>query len=190
MRIVAANGAAYAVIAWFLNGTEMSRTFSWFFRRSTSAPSSAEDSSRDAPADDEAALPGGVEPDPAVGEPAAIRARNLVVTFGGVAAVNGLRFVARRGRVTSLLGHNGAGKTTTISVLTGSFAATADADARSSTAPTSRRRWNARARAWACVRNSTCCGRRSPSRTPPPLRRFRGPRVRRAEADEKMAATG
>ena len=119
MRIVAANGAAYAVIAWFLNGTEMSRTFSWFFRRSTSAPSSAEDSSRDASADDEAALPGGVEPDPAVGEPAAIRARNLVVTFGGVAAVNGLRFVARRGRVTSLLGHNGAGKTTTISVLTG-----------------------------------------------------------------------
>ena len=60
-----------------------------------------------------------MEPDPAVGEPAAIRARNLVVTFGGVAAVNGLRFVARRGRVTSLLGHNGAGKTTTISVLTG-----------------------------------------------------------------------
>ena len=183
MRIVAANGAAYAVIAWFLNGTENVANVFVVFRRSTSAPSSAEDSENlDASADDEAALPGGVEPDPAVGEPAAIRARNLVVTFGGVAAVNGLRFVARRGRVTSLLGHNGAGKTTTISVLTGllrgdggrgrAFVDGADVETEME---------RARARAWACVRNSTCCGRRSPSwRTPPPLRAVQGyPRVPR-----------
>ena len=51
---------------------------------------------------------------------AAIRAEDLVKTFDGgrVAAVDGLRFVAREGEVTALLGHNGAGKTTLVSILT------------------------------------------------------------------------
>ena len=45
-------------------------------------------------------------------------------TFDGgrVAAVDGLRFVAREGEVTALLGHNGAGKTTLVSILTGALA--------------------------------------------------------------------
>ena len=55
---------------------------------------------------------------------AAIRAEDLVKTFDGgrVAAVDGLRFVAREGEVTALLGHNGAGKTTLVSILTGALA--------------------------------------------------------------------
>ena len=71
--------------------------------------------------DDAASLPGGVELEPlsAVRAPAMIRVNGLVKNFGKVTAVDGLRFTARRGQITALLGHNGAGKTTTISVLTG-----------------------------------------------------------------------
>ena len=46
---------------------------------------------------------------------------------GGVVALDGLTFDARRGAVTALLGQNGAGKTTAINILTGVLEATSGA---------------------------------------------------------------
>ncbi len=46
-----------------------------------------------------------------------IEARELRRRFGGVAAVDGVSFVARDGAVTGLLGPNGAGKTTTLRMI-------------------------------------------------------------------------
>ncbi len=51
------------------------------------------------------------------GAVAAIETRDLVVTFGGVRAVDGVSFSVRPGEMFGLLGPNGAGKTTTIRVL-------------------------------------------------------------------------
>src|SRR5712691_9818993 len=47
--------------------------------------------------------------------------RDVVKTFGGVRAVDGVSFSIRRGTITGLLGRNGAGKTTTIRMITGIF---------------------------------------------------------------------
>ena len=44
---------------------------------------------------------------------------DVVVTFGGVTAVNGASFVAEHGVITGLIGPNGAGKTTCFNVITG-----------------------------------------------------------------------
>ncbi|HOR00055.1 MAG TPA: ABC transporter ATP-binding protein [Anaerolineae bacterium] len=49
----------------------------------------------------------------------AIEADNLVRTFGGLRAVDGLSFTVEDGEVFGFLGPNGAGKTTTIGMLTG-----------------------------------------------------------------------
>ena len=46
-----------------------------------------------------------------------IEARDLHKSFGAVAAVDGVSFVARDGEITGLLGPNGAGKTTTLRML-------------------------------------------------------------------------
>jgi ABC-2 type transport system ATP-binding protein len=48
----------------------------------------------------------------------AVEADGLVVTFGALAAVDGVSFAVARGEVFGLLGPNGAGKTTTLRVLT------------------------------------------------------------------------
>ena len=47
----------------------------------------------------------------------AVRLRNVVKTFGGVVAVDGVSLTIARGEVVALLGPNGAGKTTTIDML-------------------------------------------------------------------------
>ena len=44
---------------------------------------------------------------------------NLVVRFGGVVAVNGLTFRAKRGAITGLIGPNGAGKTSVFNACSG-----------------------------------------------------------------------
>jgi sulfate-transporting ATPase len=49
----------------------------------------------------------------------ALELDNIVVTFGGVRAVNGVSLTVRPGRVSGLIGSNGAGKTTVIDVLSG-----------------------------------------------------------------------
>ncbi len=46
-----------------------------------------------------------------------LEARNLVKSFGAVAAVRGVSFAARDGQITGLLGPNGAGKSTTLRML-------------------------------------------------------------------------
>jgi ABC-2 type transport system ATP-binding protein len=47
-----------------------------------------------------------------------IRAENLLKSFGGVVAVNGISFDVKAGEVFAFLGPNGAGKTTTVKMLT------------------------------------------------------------------------
>ncbi len=46
-----------------------------------------------------------------------LEARELTKSFGRVAAVRGVRFTARDGQITGLLGANGAGKSTTLRML-------------------------------------------------------------------------
>jgi energy-coupling factor transport system ATP-binding protein len=55
---------------------------------------------------------------PADGEPAG-RVRDLVVTYGDVAAVAGVDLDVRRGEVVALMGRNGAGKSTLLGSLVG-----------------------------------------------------------------------
>ncbi|MGH7093023.1 MAG: ATP-binding cassette domain-containing protein, partial [Stellaceae bacterium] len=49
----------------------------------------------------------------------AIRAENLVKTFGHVTALNGVSLSVARGETLGILGDNGAGKSTLIKILTG-----------------------------------------------------------------------
>ena len=56
-----------------------------------------------------------MEPDPG----AAVRAFDLVKTFGSIRAVDGVSFGLAAGRIYGLLGPNGSGKTTLIRLLTG-----------------------------------------------------------------------
>lgn len=49
---------------------------------------------------------------------AVLEIKDLVVSFGGVRALNGLDLVVNKGSVHGIIGPNGAGKTTTVNVLT------------------------------------------------------------------------
>lgn len=55
----------------------------------------------------------------------AIEVSDLVKTYAGVTAVNGISFSLRRGEILGFLGPNGAGKSTTMRILTGYLPATA-----------------------------------------------------------------
>ena len=46
---------------------------------------------------------------------------SLTMRFGGVVAVNGLSFTAKRHKITALIGPNGAGKTTVFNCITGFY---------------------------------------------------------------------
>jgi branched-chain amino acid transport system ATP-binding protein len=50
-----------------------------------------------------------------------LRVDHLTMRFGGLTAVNGLSFCARRGEITALIGPNGAGKTTVFNCITGFY---------------------------------------------------------------------
>lgn len=56
------------------------------------------------------------EPHPSTAGPA-ILVENLVKSYGGKRAVDGLSFEVDRGQIVALLGPNGAGKTTTVEIL-------------------------------------------------------------------------
>ena len=69
------------------------------------------------------------EPDPSgppeagapAGAPAALQAREVVKSFGGVHALRGADLLLRPGEVHALMGENGAGKSTLIKLLTGVY---------------------------------------------------------------------
>jgi ABC-2 type transport system ATP-binding protein len=54
-----------------------------------------------------------------------IAVTDLVKSYGGVRAVDGISFAVRQGSITGLLGGNGAGKTTTIAIVMGLILPTA-----------------------------------------------------------------
>ena len=61
---------------------------------------------------------------PAQGAPAAtgevvLEAKDIVMRFGGLTAVNNVSFQVHEGEILALLGPNGAGKTTLISIICG-----------------------------------------------------------------------
>ena len=64
------------------------------------------------------------EPQHEPAEEITIDVRELVKTYSGVNAVNGLSFTVRRGEIVGFLGPNGAGKSTTMRILTGYLPAT------------------------------------------------------------------
>ena len=45
--------------------------------------------------------------------------KDVVKTFGGVRALNGVKFQLKKGEIHALMGENGAGKSTFIKVITG-----------------------------------------------------------------------
>ena len=62
---------------------------------------------------------------PAAADTAVLAIKNLRKNFGGVLAVDGVSFTARRGEVTGLIGPNGAGKSTALGMIAGSVTPTA-----------------------------------------------------------------
>ena len=50
--------------------------------------------------------------------------KDVVKTFGGVKALNGVQFQLKKGEIHALMGENGAGKSTFIKVITGVLANT------------------------------------------------------------------
>ncbi len=50
-----------------------------------------------------------------------LRVERLTMRFGGLVAVDGLSFSARRGDITAIIGPNGAGKTTVFNCITGFY---------------------------------------------------------------------
>jgi branched-chain amino acid transport system ATP-binding protein len=53
--------------------------------------------------------------------PDVLRVEHLTMRFGGLVAVSGVSFRARRGEITALIGPNGAGKTTVFNCITGFY---------------------------------------------------------------------
>ncbi len=69
-------------------------------------------------------MPTPTEVQPGQAEEVTIDVSDLVKSYSGVHAVNGLSFTVRRGEIVGFLGPNGAGKSTTMRILTGYLPAT------------------------------------------------------------------
>lgn len=68
-----------------------------------------------------APLPAQPDQMPALARTTLLEVDHLVMRFGGLTAVDGLSFAARRDEITALIGPNGAGKTTVFNCITGFY---------------------------------------------------------------------
>lgn len=80
------------------------------------------------------------------GAASALALRGIVLSFGGVRAIDGIDLDARPGEVHGLIGPNGSGKTTTLNVISGYYtpdggALTLGGEALPSGSPETRARW-------------------------------------------------
>jgi branched-chain amino acid transport system ATP-binding protein len=59
--------------------------------------------------------------EPLAGDPIILKVRNLLLTFGGVTAVDGLNMTVHDGEILSVIGPNGAGKTSVFNCISGFY---------------------------------------------------------------------
>ena len=77
-----------------------------------------------------------------------LRAENLCISFGGLAAVKNVSFTIPQNKIISLIGPNGAGKTTIFNIITGFYQA--DSGTVEPLSGASHSAWRAHFRTYVC----------------------------------------